>query len=77
MGDYHYLGGVFLSTSLVALIQLSFAGLIVMYGFYDKTFYQEGSNLAVSFCGGALLANSLSVFMYVYYTIQYKTNTRH
>lgn len=72
IGDYHYLGGVFLSTSLVAFIQLFLAGLIAMAGFYDETFYQEGSTLAISFCGGALIANGLSVLMYVFYTIQYK-----
>lgn len=68
--DEHQLGGVFLSTSIVALIQLCLAACILgYYSYYGVIDAVVGKNI-ISLSGGALLANGLSMAMYTIYTMK-------
>ncbi len=72
LNDEHQLGAVFLSTSIVALLELILAGLIVVYSYYYSIESEAFASSVISLSGGALLANIISVGMYVIYTIKYK-----
>ena len=68
--DERQLGGVFLSTSIVALMQLCLAACILGYHNYYGVIDAVVSKNIISLSGGALLANGLSVVMYVIYTMK-------
>lgn len=72
LNDDHHLGAVFLSTSIVALIQLLLAAFILYYFNYYSFIDEEITKSIVSLSGGALLANTLSIVMYIIYTLKYK-----
>jgi hypothetical protein len=67
--DEHDLGGVFLSTSIVALIQLCLAACILGYYNYYAVIDTVVAKSIISLSGGALLANGLSIVMYMIYTL--------
>jgi len=64
LGDKTQLGAVLLSTSLVANIQLIGAAIIWAVGIYVVGMDTEVTTAVVSFSGGALLANIISVVLY-------------
>jgi len=64
LGDKTQLGAVLLSTSLVANIQLIGAAIIWALGIYVVGMDIEVITAVVSFSGGALLANIISVVLY-------------
>ncbi len=68
--DERQLGGVFLSTSIVALMQLCLAACILGYQNYYGVIDVVVSKNIISLSGGALLANGLSVVMYVIYSMK-------
>jgi hypothetical protein len=64
LGDKTQLGAVLLATSLVADIQLFGAGAIWLAGSHLVGMTDEIVTAIVSFSGGALLANIVSVFLF-------------
>lgn len=64
-GDRTHLGAIFLATSLVADLQLLMAALIWGYAVHISATGMDTSAVVavVSFSGGALLANSVSVIL--------------
>ncbi len=71
-GDRTQLGAVHLATSLVADLQLISAAVIWVWAVYVSGTGMTGDHMAlvVSMCGGALLANLVSVVLMVSETLQ-------
>ena len=65
LGDKTQMGSVLLATSLVADIQLIAAAIIWTVAAYVYTVDAEIVGLVISLSGGALLANVISVTLYV------------
>ena len=72
LGDRTQVGSVLLATSLVADIQLIAAAIIWSVAAYAYTVNQEIVGLIISLSGGALLANVISVTLYVGDTLKSK-----
>lgn len=72
LGDKTQMGSVLLATSLVADIQLIASALIWAVAFYAYSVNQEVIGLIISLSGGALLANIVSVALYVGDTLKSK-----
>ncbi|WP_321311777.1 DUF6394 family protein [Halarcobacter sp.] len=72
LGDKTQMGSVLLATSLVADIQLIASALIWAVAFYAYSIDQEVIGLIISLSGGALLANIVSVALYVGDTLKSK-----
>ena len=72
LGDKTQMGSVLLATSLVADIQLIAAAVIWTVAAYVYTVNQEVVGLVISLSGGALLANVISVTLYVGDTLKSK-----
>ena len=72
LGDKTQMGSVLLATSLVADIQLIAAAIIWTVAAYVYTVNQEIVGLVISLSGGALLANVISVTLYVGDTLKSK-----
>lgn len=72
LGDKTQMGSVLLATSLVADIQLIAAAIIWTVAAYVYTVNQEVVGLVISLSGGALLANVISVTLYVGDTLKSK-----
>ncbi len=72
LGDKTQMGSVLLATSLVADIQLIAAAIIWTIAAYVYTVNQEIVGLIISLSGGALLANIISVTLYVGDTLKSK-----
>lgn len=72
LGDKSQMGSVLLATSLVADIQLIAAATIWTIAFYVYTIDQEIVGLIISLSGGALLANLVSVSLYIGDTLKSK-----
>ena len=65
LGDKTQIGSVLLATSLVADIQLIAAAIVWTIVVYTSTMTSEMMMVVVSLSGGALLANIISVTLYV------------
>lgn len=72
LGDKTQMGSVLLATSLVADIQLIAAATVWTMGVYVYTLDAEMVSVVVSLAGGALLANVISVILYVGDTLKSK-----
>lgn len=72
LGDKTQMGSVLLATSLVADIQLIAAASIWTIAFYAYTINPEIIGIIISLSGGALLANIVSVTLYVGDTLKSK-----
>lgn len=72
LGDKTQMGSVLLATSLVADIQLIAAATIWTIGAYVYAADQDIIVLVVSLSGGALLANFVSVILYIGDTLKSK-----
>jgi len=73
LGDKTQLGAVLLATSLVADIQLIASATIWAFAEYVYTSYSEELTTAIiSIAGGALLANIISVILFVGDTLKSK-----
>jgi hypothetical protein len=72
LGDKTQMGSVLLATSLVADIQLIAAATVWTMGVYVYTLDAEMVSVVVSLAGGALLANIISVILYVGDTLKSK-----
>ncbi len=72
LGDKTQVGSVLLATSFVADIQLIVAAIIWTVASYVYTVDQEIIGMIVSLSGGALLANFVSVILYVGDTLKSK-----
>ena len=72
LGDKTQMGSVLLATSLVAVIQLIAASTIWTMGVYVYTMDKEIVSLIISLSGGALVANIVSVVLYVGDTLKSK-----
>ena len=72
LGDKTQMGSVLLATSLVADIQLIAAAIIWTVAAYVYTVDSEIVGLVISLSGGALLANVISVTLYVGDTLKSK-----
>ena len=72
LGDKTQMGSVLLATSLAADIQLIVAALVWTIAAYAYTINQEIVAIIVSLSGGALLANIVSVMLYVGDTLKSK-----
>ena len=72
LGDKTQMGSVLLATSLVADIQLIAAATIWTMGVYVYTMDAEMVALVVSLAGGALMANVISVILYIGDTLKSK-----
>ena len=72
LGDKTQMGSVLLATSLVADIQLIAAAIIWTIAVYAYTLDAEIMGIIVSLSGGALLANIVSVTLYVGDTLKSK-----
>ena len=72
LGDKTQMGSVLLATSLVADIQLIAAAIIWTVAAYVYTVNLEIVGLVISLSGGALLANVISVTLYVGDTLKSK-----
>ncbi|QKF82650.1 DUF6394 family protein [Halarcobacter ebronensis] len=72
LGDKTQMGSVLLATSLVADIQLIAAASIWTIAFYAYTINQEVIGIIISLSGGALIANFVSVALYVGDTLKSK-----
>ena len=72
LGDKTQMGSVLLATSLVAVIQLIAASTIWTMGVYVYTLDKEIVSLIISLSGGALIANVVSVILYVGDTLKSK-----
>jgi len=72
LGDKTQMGSVLLATSLVADIQLIAAASIWTIAFYAYSITPEIIGIIISLSGGALLANLVSVTLYVGDTLKSK-----
>ena len=72
LGDKTQMGSVLLATSLVADIQLIAAATIWTIAYYAYTVNLEITGIVISLSGGALLANFISVALYVGDTLKSK-----
>lgn len=72
LGDKTQMGSVLLATSLVADIQLIAAAIIWTIAFYVYTVDIEITGMIISLSGGALLANIISVTLYIGDTLKSK-----
>ncbi|RXJ66212.1 hypothetical protein CRV08_13645 [Halarcobacter ebronensis] len=72
LGDKTQMGSVLLATSLVADIQLIAAASIWTIAFYAYSINQEVIGIIISLSGGALIANFVSVALYVGDTLKSK-----
>jgi hypothetical protein len=72
LGDKTQVGSVLLATSLVADIQLIAAAIIWAVAAYAYTVNAEVIAIIISLSGGALLANVVSVILYVGDTLKSK-----
>ena len=72
LGDKTQVGSVLLATSLVADIQLIAAAIIWAIAAYAYTVNAEVIAIIISLSGGALLANVVSVILYVGDTLKSK-----
>ncbi|MBP6164335.1 MAG: hypothetical protein KA438_09230 [Aliarcobacter sp.] len=72
LGDKTQIGSVLLATSLVADIQLIAAAIVWTIVVYTSTMTSEMMMVVVSLSGGALLANIISVTLYVGDTLKSK-----
>ena len=72
LGDKTQMGSVLLATSLVADIQLIAAAIIWSISVYAYSIDQEVTNVIISLSGGALLANFVSVSLYIGDTLKSK-----
>ncbi len=72
LGDKTQMGSVLLATSLVADIQLIAAATVWTVAAYVYTINLEVSAMIISLSGGALLANIVSVMLYVGDTLKSK-----
>lgn len=72
LGDKTQIGSVLLATSLVADIQLIAAAIVWTIVVYTSTMSSEMMMVVVSLSGGALLANIISVTLYVGDTLKSK-----
>lgn len=72
LGDKTQMGSVLLATSLVADIQLIAAATVWTMGVYVYTMDPEMVAVVISLAGGALLANIISVVLYVGDTLKSK-----
>jgi hypothetical protein len=72
LGDKTQMGSVLLATSLVADIQLIAAAILWTVAAYVYTIDAEVIGMIISLSGGALLANIISVTLYVGDTLKSK-----
>ncbi len=72
LGDKTQMGSVLLATSLAADIQLIAAALVWTIAAYAYTLNQEIVAMIISLSGGALLANFVSVALYIGDTLKSK-----
>lgn len=72
LGDKTQMGSVLLATSLVADIQLIAAATVWAVAAYAYTIDQEVTSVIISLSGGALLANFVSVALYIGDTLKSK-----
>jgi len=72
LGDKTQMGSVLLATSLVADIQLITAAIIWTVAVYVYTVDIEITGMIISLSGGALLANVISVTLYIGDTLKSK-----
>ncbi|AXH11818.1 DUF6394 family protein [Halarcobacter bivalviorum] len=72
LGDKTQMGSVLLATSLVADIQLIAAATVWTIAAYAYTIDQEITSIIISLSGGALLANLVSVALYIGDTLKSK-----
>lgn len=72
LGDKTQMGSVLLATSLAADIQLIVAALVWTIAAYAYTIDQEIIGIVISLSGGALLANFVSVALYIGDTLKSK-----
>lgn len=72
LGDKTQMGSVLLATSLAADIQLIVAALVWTIAAYVYTIDQEIIGIIISLSGGALLANFVSVALYIGDTLKSK-----
>jgi hypothetical protein len=72
LGDKTQTGSVLLATSLVADIQLITAATIWTVAYYNNAINPESIGLIISLSGGALMANIVSVILYVSDTVKSK-----
>ena len=72
LGDKSQMGSVLLATSLVADIQLIAAATVWTVGVYAYGIDQELTSVIISLSGGALLANFVSVALYIGDTLKSK-----
>jgi uncharacterized membrane protein len=72
LGDKTQMGSVLLATSLVADIQLIAAATIWTIAYYNNAINPESIGLIISLSGGALMANIVSVILYVSDTVKSK-----
>lgn len=72
LGDKTQIGSVLLATSFVADIQLIAAAIIWTIGAHVYVMNQEITGIIISLSGGALLANVVSVLLYISDTIKSK-----
>ena len=72
LGDKTQMGSVLLATSLVADIQLIAAAIIWTVAAYVYSINTEVASIIISLSGGALLANIVSVTLYVGDTLKSK-----
>ena len=72
LGDKTQMGSVLLATSLVADIQLIAAASVWTIATYAYTIDQEIIAIIISLSGGALLANIISVTLYIGDTLKSK-----
>lgn len=72
LGDKTQMGSVLLATSLVADIQLIAAATIWAIAAYAYTINQEVTSIIISLSGGALIANLVSVTLYIGDTLKSK-----
>ena len=72
LGDKTQMGSVLLATSLVADIQLIAAATVWTMGVYVYTLDPEMVSIVISLAGGALMANVISVILYIGDTLKSK-----
>lgn len=72
LGDKTQMGSVLLATSLVADIQLIAAATVWTLGVYVYTMDAEMISIVISLAGGALMANVISVILYIGDTLKSK-----
>ncbi|RXJ90523.1 hypothetical protein CRV01_05015 [Arcobacter sp. CECT 8983] len=72
LGDKTQMGSVLLATSLVADIQLIVAATVWAVASYAYAINQEITSVIISLSGGALLANFVSVALYIGDTLKSK-----